>query len=61
MSDIRRTVLWVVFSMSLVMLWDGWNKHNGRPSMFGPPPATAPAAAPGTDPAAVPSSSRALR
>ena len=37
MSDIRRTVLWVVFSMALVMLWDGWNKHNGQPSMFAPP------------------------
>ena len=44
MTDIRRTLLWVVFSMSLVLLWDGWNKHNGRPSMFSPPPpATAPA------------------
>lgn len=43
MSDIRRTVLWVVFSMSLVLLWDGWNKHNGHPSMFSPPVA-APAA-----------------
>lgn len=38
MSDIRRTVLWVVFSLAMVMLWDGWNKHNGRPSMFAPPP-----------------------
>ncbi len=37
MSDIRRTVLWVVFSMAIVMLWDGWAKHNGRPSMFAPP------------------------
>ena len=44
MSDIRRTVLWVIFSMSLVMLFDGWNKHNGRPSLFAPPPVvTAPA------------------
>lgn len=36
MTDIRRTVLWVVFTMSLVLLWDGWQKHNGHPSMFGP-------------------------
>ena len=36
MNEMRRTLLWVVFSMSLVLLWDGWNKHNGRPSMFGP-------------------------
>ena len=46
MNDIRRTLLWVVFSMSLVLLWDGWNKHNGRGSLFSPTPAatTAPAA-----------------
>lgn len=46
MTDIRRTVLWVVFTMSLVLLWDGWQKHNGHPSMFSPsapkPVATAP-------------------
>ncbi|MDT9002340.1 membrane protein insertase YidC [Paucibacter sp. APW11] len=48
MTDIRRTVLWVVFTMSLVLLWDGWQKHNGHPSMFSPA-ATKPvaAAAPG--------------
>jgi YidC/Oxa1 family membrane protein insertase len=44
MNDIRRTLLWVVFSMSLVLLWDGWNKHNGEPSLFGPAPATKAAA-----------------
>ena len=47
MTDIRRTVLWVVFTMSLVLLWDGWQKHNGHPSMFSPTPktvSTAPAA-----------------
>src|SRR6218665_4218204 len=36
MTDMRRTVLWVVFTMSLVLLWDGWQKHNGHPSMFSP-------------------------
>ncbi len=35
MTDIRRTLLWVVFAMSLVMLWDGWQKHNGRPPLLG--------------------------
>lgn len=35
MTDIRRTLLWVVFTMSLVLLWDGWQKHNGQPSLFG--------------------------
>ena len=45
MTDIRRTLLWVVFSMSLVLLWDSWNKHTGKPSMFAPVPAKpAPAA-----------------
>ena len=47
MNDIRRTLLWVVFSMSLVLLWDGWNKHNGEPSLFGPNPASNVAAPPG--------------
>ena len=36
MNDMRRTILWVVFSVSLVLLWDAWNKHNGQPSMFAP-------------------------
>jgi len=35
MTDIRRTLLWVVFTMSLVLLWDAWNKHTGAPSIFG--------------------------
>ena len=35
MTDIRRTLLWVVFTMSLVLLWDAWNKHSGQPSIFG--------------------------
>jgi YidC/Oxa1 family membrane protein insertase len=37
MTDMRRTLLWVVFAMSLVLLWDAWLKHTGQPSMFGPP------------------------
>ena len=37
MTDIRRTLLWVVFSMSLFLIWDAWNKHNGQPSFFSPP------------------------
>jgi YidC/Oxa1 family membrane protein insertase len=44
MTDIRRTLLWVVFSMSLFLLWDAWNKHNGNPSFFSPPAASRPAA-----------------
>jgi YidC/Oxa1 family membrane protein insertase len=36
--DIQRTVLWVVFSMSLLILWDNWMRHTGQPSMFFPTP-----------------------
>jgi YidC/Oxa1 family membrane protein insertase len=46
MTDIRRTVLWVVFTMSLVLLWDGWQKFNGHPSMFSPGAPKAVATAP---------------
>jgi len=44
MNDMRRTLLWVVFSMSLFLIWDAWNKHTGQPSMFGPAPVSKPAA-----------------
>jgi YidC/Oxa1 family membrane protein insertase len=56
MTDIRRTLLWVVFSMSLVLIWDGWQKHNGNPSMFSPAPAPTVASAPaaGSAPGALP-------
>ena len=39
------TILWVIFTMSLLFLWDAWQKHQGRPSLFGggTPAATAPA------------------
>ena len=37
MNDIRRTILWVIFGFSLVLLWDQWQVHNGRkpPSSLG--------------------------
>lgn len=38
MTDMRRTLLWVVFLMSLTFLWNNWNVHNGKPSMFAPTP-----------------------
>ena len=46
MTDMRRTLLWVVFLMSLFLIYDAWNKHNGQPSFFSPAPAkvAAPAA-----------------
>ncbi|NMM38371.1 MAG: membrane protein insertase YidC [Glaciimonas sp.] len=34
--DIKRTILWVVFSLSLLILWDNWMRYNGKPSMFSP-------------------------
>jgi YidC/Oxa1 family membrane protein insertase len=34
--DIQRTVLWVVFSMSLLFLWDNWMRDHGHASMFFP-------------------------
>ncbi len=45
MNDIRRTILWVVFGFSMILLWDKWQIHNGKPATFfpRPPAATAPA------------------
>ncbi|MBK9246433.1 MAG: membrane protein insertase YidC [Burkholderiales bacterium] len=37
--DFQRTVLWVIFAMSLLFLWDGWQRYQGRPSLLGGPPA----------------------
>jgi YidC/Oxa1 family membrane protein insertase len=51
MTDMRRTLLWVIFSMSLFLIWDAWNRHNGQPSLFGPPPASRTAPATGARPA----------
>ncbi|SEI69710.1 membrane protein insertase YidC [Achromobacter sp. NFACC18-2] len=39
--DIRRTVLWMIFSFSLLLLWNNWQIHNGKPSLFGAPTPTA--------------------
>ena len=36
--DIQRTILWVVFGMSLVFLWDRWQAQQGRPGLLTPPP-----------------------
>jgi len=34
--DIKRTVLLVIFSLSLLMLWENWTIYNGGASMFAP-------------------------
>ncbi|MDO5624942.1 MAG: membrane protein insertase YidC [Pseudomonadota bacterium] len=44
MNDIRRTILWVIFAFSLVMLWDQWQVHNGRQATFFPSASTVTAA-----------------
>jgi len=60
MTDIRRTLLWGIFLASLFFIWESWSRHNGQPSMFGPPTrVAAPAAASssaGTAPTPVPGS-----
>ena len=57
MTDTRRTVLWVIFSLSLFLIWDAWMRHNGQPSFLSPAPrpvaaASAPAAGGATPPLA---------
>jgi len=56
MNDMRRTLLWVVFSMSLFLLYDGWNKANGKPSLFSPVAVSKPSTAPAAPAAPVPAS-----
>jgi YidC/Oxa1 family membrane protein insertase len=36
MNDIRRTILWVIFGFSLVLLWDQWQVYNGHKPTFLP-------------------------
>ena len=56
MNDIRRTILWVVFGFSLVMLWDQWQISKGQKPTFFPSPMTGPsAAAPATPATGAPS------
>ena len=56
MTDIRRTILWVIFGFSLVLLWDKWQIHNGKQATFFPSPVTvsAPVVAPSDVPSAAP-------
>ena len=35
MMQTQRTILWVIFAMSLLFLWDNWQRYNGKASMFG--------------------------
>jgi YidC/Oxa1 family membrane protein insertase len=40
MNDIRRTILWVIFGFSMVLLWDQWQVYNGHKATFFPQPAS---------------------
>jgi YidC/Oxa1 family membrane protein insertase len=64
MNDIRRSILWVVFGFSMVLIWDKWQIHNGKQPTFFPQAAvTAPkdgAAQPAPAGAAVPAASASL-
>ena len=65
MTDIRRTILWVIFGFSLVLLWDQWQLYNGNKATFFPKPevaatAPAPAAAASASANAVPAASAAV-
>ena len=59
MNDIRRTILWVIFGFSMVMLWDQWQVYNGNKATFFPSPAKQTASATTGAPAAVPGASTA--
>jgi len=43
--DFKKTILWAVFSMSGLMLYNNWQVHEGKPSLFGGVPANTPAVA----------------
>lgn len=36
MNDIRRSILWVIFGFSMILLWDRWQVHTGHPATFFP-------------------------
>jgi YidC/Oxa1 family membrane protein insertase len=43
--DFKKTILWAVFSMSGLMLYNNWQVHDGKPSLFGGAQVSAPAGA----------------
>ena len=63
MNDIRRTILWVIFGFSMVLLWDQWQVYNGHKATFFPGQTKATATATANPPFAtssVPSGSPAI-
>ncbi len=49
MTDIRRTILWVIFGFSLFLLYDQWQVANGKSSFMHPAKAPVTAAAPASN------------
>lgn len=47
----KRTILWIVFSVSLVVLWNDWMVSQGKQSMFSATPPVKTAVAPAAKPA----------
>jgi YidC/Oxa1 family membrane protein insertase len=62
MNDIRRTILWVIFGFSMVLLWDQWQVFNGHKATFfpGSTPAAKVAATPAPAPGTLPPSGSAV-
>jgi YidC/Oxa1 family membrane protein insertase len=60
MNDIRRSILWVVFGLSMVLIWDKWQIHNGQKPTFFPGSAPVTATAPGTAAPAAPTADGSL-
>ena len=58
MNDIRRSILWVVFGFSMVLIWDKWQIHNGKAPTFFPSSAVTATAETGKDPASAPAASQ---
>jgi YidC/Oxa1 family membrane protein insertase len=55
----QRLILWIIFSMSLLFLWDAWQRHQGQPTLFGPQPQKAEPVAGATGGAASPANTAA--
>jgi YidC/Oxa1 family membrane protein insertase len=47
MNDIRRSILWVIFGFSMILLWDAWQVHNGNKATFFPKASQPAVSAPG--------------
>src|SRR3974390_2775899 len=58
--EFQRAIIWIVFGMSLILLWDRWQVYQGHPAVFFPSATQAPAAPSGANgPGAAPASASA--